>query len=172
MKKLFFLFAFLGLVSLSANAQKCSSAKSAKATCMKSSKAAATAASLDEAIESRTCAKSGSVSYVKKVVNSETGAVSYQDVEFCTKSKKFVNVSPVANEKKMCTKGAKASMTAKGGKACCAKGAKASTVSMDGKASCSKGAKAACCAKGAKKAKASASTSSDAKVKMVKNEEN
>lgn len=105
MKKLFFLFAFLGVFSLAANAQSCpyskTAAKSDKVVCSKT--AAAKAASLDNSIEARTCAKSGSVSYVKKSVCAKSGKVSYSDVEYCTKSAKFVNVSPKAmGAKKSC----------------------------------------------------------------------
>ncbi len=167
MKKLFFLFAFLGLVSFAANAQSCKYAKKAKgekSTCVKSQKAAASAALIDDAIESRTCAKSGKVSYVRKVVNNETGAVSYQDVEYCTKSKKFINASP-AGMKATCTKSAKAS---------CSKSAKATKASMSAKgakkACCTGKDKAACCAGKSKKVKNT--KASQSKVKLVKEVEN
>ena len=115
MKKFLFFLALTVGLGISAQAQNCS--KSQASCCKKGASAAAAEkvhdsgttdaamklASLDETIEVRTCEKSGSVSYVKKVVNVETGAVSYDDVMYDSELGKFVNVAP--------------------GKACCAKGA-------------------------------------------------
>lgn len=170
MKKLFVLFAFLGLVSFSANAQKCNPAACKKGTKMTSvdaketNEAAVKLASLDESIETRTCATSGKVSFVRKDVCAASGKVSYTDVEYCTKSAKFVNVSPSA--KASCTKKAAASCGA-------AKGASAKQVSAEGtaKKGCCGGANAAagaCCAK--KGAKTQAKAEGDAKVKLISNE--
>jgi len=170
MKKLFVLFAFLGLVTFSANAQKtCNPAacKKAHKTTAVDAKATNTAdlvkfASLDETVETRTCAKSGKVSFVRKNVCAKSGSVSYSDVEYCSKSAKFVDVSPSA--KASWSKSAKASCSAK-------KGASAKQVSN------AAGAKKACCASKAKscgsKAKADvkseAATTTDAKVKLISN---
>ncbi|MEM1320337.1 MAG: hypothetical protein AAGG75_08770 [Bacteroidota bacterium] len=127
MKKLFLLFTFLGFVCFTANAQQCSkksvAAKGEKAgCCAATAKAAAKLATLEDNIESRTCAKSGKVSYVRKDVCPMSGKVSYADVEYCTKSQKFVNVSPSsAHATQVSTEVTqKASCTAK--KAACTKG--------------------------------------------------
>ena len=135
-----------------AQAQKSCTAKKTAGTscCMATAKAAATAASLDNDIESRTCAKSGKVSYVKKVVNAETGAVNFEEVKWCTTSKKFINASP---SKKACTKGAKA----------CTK-AKATSTSAK---SCTKP-----CTKSTKTVKLDPKPANVAKAKLVKGETN
>ncbi len=171
MKKFFLLFALMGLVSVGVNAQTCTKSKTA---CTKSAKtvkadkasnaylvAASAAAKHDESVEERVCAKSGSVSFVRKSVCSTSGKVSYQDVEYCTKSKKFVNMSPSEGKKASCTKSAK-SCTKE------AKGASATKVSNKtasaNKKSCSSK-KTACCAK-----KKATGTTSAANAKLVKNE--
>ena len=97
-----FLALLVGVGMGSVQAQKCSKAQ--KAACAKSASvskvndgsadAAAKLASLDDTIESRTCEKSGSVSYVRKVVDNETGTVSFKDVQYDSELGKFVNVSP------------------------------------------------------------------------------
>ena len=161
MKKVFMLFAFFGLVSFAATAQKaCTKSASAKSSCCaKTTAAAAKLAKLDNNIESRTCAKSGTVSYVKKSVCAQSGKVSYDNVEYCTKSKKFVNVSPKM-EKASCTKGAGATKVS----------------SVNGKkTSCSAAKKASCAKKGmscTKKSagKSAAKSTSDAGAKLVKQE--
>lgn len=167
MKKLFVLFAFLGFVSFSATAQKCN-----PAACKKSQKTTAVDAkainsdelvkfaSLDETVETRTCAKSGSVSFVRKNVCEKSGSVSYSDVEYCTKSAKFVNVSPSA--KASCTK-SKASCSS-------AKGASAKQVSAEAapkKACCAKGSGKSCGSKAKASGKAEAAT--EGKVKLISN---
>ena len=129
MKQLTVVFALLlGVGMASVQAQSCQ--KSASACCKKSgsvasastaetagsAEAAAKLASLDASIETRTCAKSGSVSYVRKVTNLETGDVSYADVAYDSDLGQFVNVSPSA---------AKACCAGHGGSGCCA-GKKAS----------------------------------------------
>jgi len=157
MKKLFVLFAFMGLVAFTANAQSCgskkaTSAKSETACCAKTAAAAAKLASMDESIESKTCAKSGKVSYTKKEVCAKSGKVSYTDVEYCTKSGKFVNMSPKDVKDVKCTK-SKASC---GDKAKASK-AKATKVSSTTKKSCAapKSASAGACG-GSKAASAKA----------------
>lgn len=104
---LFFLFVF-GF-ALTAQAQSCGSKKaedgsaSAAASCCSKGKAAGSA-SVDAVkgvgmggadIEQRTNA-SGEVSYVRKVVNQETGAVSFTAVEYCTKTNQFVDADGAA----------------------------------------------------------------------------
>ena len=74
--------------------------------CGGSATAAAKLAALDESIETRTCAKSGNVSYVRKETNSGTGSVIFTSVEYDSELGKFVNMSPTAA--KSCCKGAKA----------------------------------------------------------------
>lgn len=161
MKKLFVLFAFLGFVSFSATAQSCNPAackkahktSSVDATNTDANAAAVKLASLDETIETKTCATSGKVSFTRKSVCAKSGKVSYTDVEYCSKSAKFVNVSPSA--KASCSK-SKASCTA-------TKGASATKVSTD------IAPKKACCAKG-KKTSASCSSAKGASAKQVSNE--
>ncbi|MFT5383786.1 MAG: hypothetical protein ACI8VT_003824 [Saprospiraceae bacterium] len=90
MKKLFMLFAVIGLFgATSINAQTCCS-KTASASC---TKAAATAATMDADIEKRMSEETGAVYYVRKVVNADTGT-SYVNVDYNADAKKFVNVSP------------------------------------------------------------------------------
>jgi len=168
MKKFVLLFALLGVVSFSVNAQSCSHAAKAKAGTAKvaedgaaSAEVAAKMAALDENVEQRVCSTSGSVSYVRKNVCAASGKVSYSKVEYCTKSNKFVNVSP----------------SAAGAGETTAKNVVNMTGSTKAKAGCSKSAaaKAGCCSKSAAKASCSKSAKS-AKVgeaapsKLVKNE--
>lgn len=113
-----FLALVLGVGLSAVQAQKCSKAEKAacaksaqvsdKGHCAGSSEAAAKLASLDDAIESRTCEKSGSVCYVRKVVNQETGETSYADVQYDSELGKFVNVSPSSKGKGCCAKMASA----------------------------------------------------------------
>ncbi len=73
-------------------------------------------------IEQRTDA-AGQVSYVRKVVNAENGAITYKAVEYCTKTNAFVDVAAEAQtevkdkDKAHCAEGA-----AKAG--CCSSSAK------------------------------------------------
>ena len=100
MKKLFFFVAFFGLVAFNVNAQTCNkSAKTAKTvsadelpTCCVA--AAAKLASMDDSIESKKCATSGKVTYFQKSTCPASGKVTSTEVKYCTKDKKFVNVSP------------------------------------------------------------------------------
>jgi len=122
MKQLTVLFALLlGIGMSTVQAQNC---QKTSACCKKSgsvattsttqkagsSEAAAKLASIDETIETRTCEKSGTVSYVRKVVNGETGAVTFADVTYDSDLGQFVNVSPTM---------AKSCCTQKAGSACC-----------------------------------------------------
>jgi len=154
MKKLFFVFAFLGCLGLvNVNAQgTCPYSKKAATTsvekkacaktCAKTAAAAAKLASIDDSIEAKTCATSGNVSYYQKSTCAKSGKVSMNEVTYDASAQKFVNASPVAAEAK--------NVSAK--KKACSK-------------SCAKK-----CAKGKKAA--ATSTEGDAKVKLIKMEEN
>ena len=124
MKQLTVLFALLlgiGITSIQAqNCQKTSSSCCKKSASVASAgdtqkagsmEAAAKLASLDDAIETRTCEKSGSVSYVRKVVQAETGDVTFADVTYDADLGQFVNVSPTM---------AKGCGTKTAGSSCCA----------------------------------------------------
>lgn len=142
MKKAILFFAFVLGVSFAAQAQ-CSGSKTETGTAAASccSKAKASTASVDAVkavgsdVEQRTNA-AGEVSYVRKMVNAETGAVSYKAVEYCTKSNQFVDAADASGA---------------------APAAAAGSASGGSKASCSSGeAKAGCCSKaGAAEAPAS-----------------
>jgi hypothetical protein len=164
MKSFLLLFSLIFFISINSNAQECSYAKSAKAKVDKThctASAAAKMAALDEHIESRTCPQTGKVSYVRKSVCPQSGKTTLTDVEYCSKTSKFINVSP---RQKSCTK----QNGAAGSKA---KATKAANKSIN----CSPAQKAACaktCAKscaGGQKAGAKASASqADAKPTLVK----
>lgn len=127
----FVLLAGLGLTSVQAQTcSKSASAKSAgcckksasvatadKAHCAGTADAAAKLASLDASIETRTCEKSGTVSYVRKETNPETGAVVFTSVQYDSALGKFVNCAP---GDKSCCKGEKAA-------SCCTGKAKATS---------------------------------------------
>lgn len=131
MKNLFFLFAFMGFFAFTATAQDkacCAKNASSEKAC---SKTMDKAASVDASIVKQV-ANDGEVSYTRKSVSPDNGEVSFTDVEYCTKSGKFVNVSP------------------SGKKAACSKKASATKVSSvsEKKECCEKGKEKACCAKG------------------------
>ncbi len=151
MKKLFFLFAFMGLFTFAASAQTkaCCASKSAssKSCSAKLDKAMIDkAASADKSIVKQV-SDNGEVSYSRKEVDSSNGEVKLTAVEYCSKAEKFVNVSPTD-----------------GSKACCKKGEGTKVSSTDKKASCSKKEMKSCHAKGEKTSKVS---SKEAKVKLV-----
>lgn len=168
MKKLFLLLAFSGAVGFAANAQ-CSGSKSASAAASVETPsahcaaAAAKLASMDASIETRTCPQTGKVSYMKKNVSAEGGKATFTEVEYCSKSGKFINVSP--SEKAACTKS----------KAGCSGDAKATKVSATGGAGCCSGAKAAsasCCDKSKSSGASSIGTTKKAATaKLVSNED-
>jgi hypothetical protein len=165
----FVLFAFATVASVNAQsaskktctaAEKKACAAGDKKACTKSAEGAASAAAVKLANESddivsKTCAVSGKTTYFRKDGDQLT------EVSYCTKAKKFVNVSPSGNsdeakavqtsatEKKACAAGEK--------KACCAQKGNATKVSMTEendtatKKACTAGAKKACCAKKAAK---------------------
>ena len=176
MKKLFFLFALMGLFAFTASAQDkphCTKKASSAKVCTKkaSSKACAgTAAAMEKAAAAdknivRQVADNGEVKYVRKSVCPMSGKVSYEPVEYCSKAGKFINVSP-GEKGASCTKkaGATKVSSSTSEKACCAKGKKA------GKACCAKGAKSAkasCTKKGASEKASMKENGTDAKVKLV-----
>lgn len=166
MKGIMLTLAFLGVFALtSVQAQSCAKTQStANASCCAKSSvdgAAAQAASLDNTIERRVNAETGEVTYVRKAACESSGKTTYTQVEYCTKSAKFINVSP---QKQNCTKD-KASCTED-----TAKGASATKVSNNSTSCCTAAEKAACCPNGSKTTGASAKTSSNASVKLVKNQ--
>ena len=144
--KQFFLFCFFALIAtVSVQAQ---AKKSCAATCTKAQMAACAAKGGAAALEVPADAsfvslgsvtdeaaygaaqRAGNVervvnvekktaTYMRKDVCAQSGKVSYANVEYCTKTKKFINVSPsAAAAKPACAAKAK-------GAACCAKGDKA-----------------------------------------------
>lgn len=153
MKKVLFLFAFVGICAFGANAQKkaCCAAKGAsadKVSCTVS--AAAEKAAAEDASIVKQVSNTGEVSYSRKDVCPTTGKVSFTSVEYCTKDGKFINVSP--SEKASCTKGASATKVS----------------STEKKACCAGGEKGGCCAKkGAEKTSSTSTTTNDGKVKLV-----
>jgi hypothetical protein len=115
MKKITLFFTVLlglGLTSLQAqscskSASACSKKSASVATaghCSGSADAAAKLASLDETIESRTCEKSGNVSYVRRETDVKTGQVVFTSLEYNSDLGKFVNQSP-SNSKACCSAG-------------------------------------------------------------------
>lgn len=145
MKKVLFslalaLFAVAG-VSAQACAKSCTSKQASATTCTKENAAAAAKlASMDQTIESRTCPKSGTVSYVRKETDA-AGTVKFVDVAYDGTSNTFVNVAPSSME---------------GGKAACSP---AGATATSGKAACgTAGSGKACCAGKAKTASAPAKT--------------
>ncbi len=156
MKKLFFLFAFMGLVVFTADAQKkaCCAAKAAgeKTSCSSASMTDADKAAAGDASIVKQVSNTGEVSFSRKDVCPTTGKVSFTSVEYCTKSGKFINVSP--SEKAACTKSASATKVS----------------STEKKACCAGGGQKACCAKKGEKA-STTSTESEGKVKLVSDKE-
>ena len=155
MKKLFFLFAFMGLFTIGASAQKkaCCAAKAAgeKTSCSSASMTDADKTAATDASIVKQVSNTGEVSYARKEVCPTTGKVSLTSVEYCTKSAKFINMSP-SDAKASCTKSASATKVS----------------STEKKACCAGGEKAACCKKGEKVS--NANTESEVKVKLVSSE--
>ena len=127
MKKVLFLFAFIGAFSLTgAMAQSCQgAAKSAGVKSCCASKAAKAAMS-DASIEKR-ADQDGTVSYVRKESDAQ-GNVRFVAVSYDEAANTFVNVAPVATtEKKACCAGKSDS------KACCSSKSKASCEKKESK---------------------------------------
>lgn len=157
MKKLFFLFAFMGLFAFVGTAQK--KACCAKASSEKTSMTSAEAADVEKAATAdasivKQVSNTGDVSYARKEVCPTTGKVSFTSVEYCTKAGKFINVSP--SEKASCTKDASATKVS----------------SKDKKACCAGGEKAGCCAKKGEKTSSTTSTTDEGQVKLVNDKSN
>ncbi len=111
MKKAILFFAFVFGIVLAADAQ-CSKSASAGATgaaCCSKGKASSTAMASAAAempmqnigadVEQRTNAN-GETSYVRRVVDTETGAVTFKDVEYCTKTNQFIDAGTASAEVK------------------------------------------------------------------------
>ncbi len=90
MKQIFILFVLLSMAALT-GVQAQSHAEAA----------AAKAAATDESIVKKVDHITGEVNYLKKRTCPITGAISYEPVEYCKNSKKFVNVPP---KKSSCSK--------------------------------------------------------------------
>lgn len=131
-----FLFAFLGVFSLTgAMAQSCGSASAAKTKSCCAAKADK-AAMGDATIEKRTN-EDGTASYVRKEADAQ-GNVRFVAVSYDEKANAFVNVAPPATlEKKSCASatGAKSCCSAKeaSAKSCCSSKAKASCEKKESK---------------------------------------
>jgi DNA replication initiation complex subunit (GINS family) len=131
MKKaiLFFAFVFGIVVAADAQCSKSASAETAGAACCSKGKASASATATSAVdtpvqnigadVEQRTNAN-GEVSYVRRVVDTESGAVTFKDVEYCTKTNQFIDAgtaSVEAKDKAGCADGSS------GKAACCASAA-------------------------------------------------
>lgn len=159
MKKLFFLFAFMGLFAFVGTAQK-KACCAAKASSEKTSMTSVSAEELDKALTAdasivKQVSNTGEVSFARKEVCATSGKVSFTGVEYCTKAGKFVNVSPSDAENTSCTKNASATKVS----------------SKDKKACCAGGEKAGCCAKKGEKTSMT-STSNEGQVKLVNDQSN
>ena len=110
---LFFFFALLATAGLQAQTKSCAAtcSKAKMASCTAKGATTSTAAialgSADDEraagaakragnVERRVDPQARTVSYVRKDVCATSGKVSYAEVEYCTKSKAFINVSPTA----------------------------------------------------------------------------
>ncbi len=123
MKQFFLLLAFCGFfAALDANAQSCTKSTAAKA------------AAMDQSIVKKV-STSGEVSYMRKKVCPATGEVTYANVEYCSKSERFVPVS-ASYTKPSCSKSV----------ASCSKyySKNAMAASFDTPANCTAAMKAAC----------------------------
>jgi hypothetical protein len=119
MKKFLFVFALMGLFVAGANAQAKTCSKSCAKACEKKTasaeaSAAAKAASMDDSIEKRVDASTNTDYYVRRV-SDNSGKVTFDKVEFCSKEGKFVNVSPKAGGPACCAKDKAAGCCAKKG---------------------------------------------------------
>jgi len=169
MKKLFFLFAFMGLFAFVGTAQKkacCASKAGAEKTSCTSSAAAATdtdsaaaadaeKAALNDASIVKQVSNTGDVSYARKEVCATTGKVSLTSLEYCTKAGKFINASP--SDKASCTKSGAATKVSSTG---------------DKKACCAGADKGACCAKKGDKVSTTSNTANEGQVKLVNDKAN
>lgn len=127
MKKVI-LFAVIVLGFATAAQAQCAgkSGETAAASCCSKGKTSTAAITIEPAqavgadIEQRTNA-SGEVSYVRKVVDASTGAVSFKEVEYCTKTNQFIDaeasLATNAGKKGNCADDAKSGCCSKSGSA-------------------------------------------------------
>ncbi|MCB0546315.1 MAG: hypothetical protein KDD19_01945 [Phaeodactylibacter sp.] len=156
MKQFFLLTVlFTLLTAAGVQAQHCPYSKTAEAKACPHPTTAAKAAAMDASIDKRFDEKTGQTTFVRREVCPTSGKVSYTAVEYCSRSGKFVNVSP---REKQCVK-SKAE--------CTSKASRATKVSNSGKINCTPAQKAAC-AKACAGAKASSGAAA-ASAKLVKN---
>ncbi len=142
MKKILIALSLFMMVGVAANAQAKKCAKGAKSACCAKKASASTdaatstrvasamteadvAAEADANVTARVSAESGTKSYYMKSVCEKSGAVAWDEVNFCDKSKKFTKVASASMEKDVETGEVKATPAKK---------------------ACKKGAKSACCA--------------------------
>ncbi|MBK7633468.1 MAG: hypothetical protein WAT22_19485 [Saprospiraceae bacterium] len=156
MKNLLFLFSFVLVASLSANAQ-CNKSASAGKACCASKKAASVSTADDQtkvasvvmeadevmksskgAITKRTCEISGATSYYQKSECATSGKISWEEVQFDAEKKSFTKVASASMEKD--ANGVKVE-----GKACAGK--------SEGKACCKKDGAKSCASKKAEGSK-------------------
>ena len=156
MKPFFLLTALFAILSCAhVQAQQCLYSKTGAAKACPHSTTAAKAASLDASVEKRIDEKTGQTIFVRKEVSPASGKVSYTPVEYCSKSGKFVNVSP---REKQCVK-SRAN--------CTTKGISPTKVSSSGKVNCTTAQKAACAKACTKQEQSGAAPTKD---KLVKNQ--
>ena len=105
MKKLLLLLAVFSLTSvLGLQAQSCKYSK------MKTKQTAAKAAAMDASIVTLVDAETGKKQFARKKVCAASGKVSYTDVEFCKKTKRFT--STASSRTYSCSKSKKAALKA------------------------------------------------------------
>ncbi len=133
MKKFMFLTLVACCVSLFATAQSASCCKGSTKSCSKStasaqapasSEAIAKAVNMDSSVEART--EGDNTYYVRKDVCAQSGKVSYNKVEYCSKEGKFINMGPSEANGSKASCSSKAAGCSKEKAACCSK--KGSTV--------------------------------------------
>lgn len=145
MKKIALVFSLFAFTVFAVNAQCTKTvqacASKSNSTASVEEKAAELAASVDANIKREVCEKSGTVTYYQKSISPDTGAETWERVEFDASTKKFTKVASASMEKDPETGEVKTK------KACCAgkAGGKACAGQSEGSA-CSKGDKKACCA--------------------------
>lgn len=154
MKKIALVFSLFAITAFAVNAQCTKTvqacASKSNSTASVEEKAAELAASVDASIKREVCEKSGTVTYYQKSVAPDTGAETWERVEFDASTKKFTKVASASMEKDPETgevKTKKACCAGKAeGKACAGKAeGKACAGQSEGKA-CSKDEQKACCA--------------------------
>lgn len=102
MRKLFLLIACLCFVLTSTNAQH-QVIKATPATITYHSPASK-AAALDPSIQAHINSQTNTTYYLRKNVCEETGKVTYDTLEYCSRSKKFIKVTPVKEVRSSCSR--------------------------------------------------------------------